>query len=144
MHSTLNIPVNVVFATTVFSVLLVSISFGSTIAFNQLTALGTVALLSFYLLSIGSMAWLRICHKAIRKPYFSLGRCGLLVNLLVLMFLVLDFVMIFFSPMRSPSAQSMNWSAVIFVGVLLLSVCYYYGVAGAKCVAPIELVKATD
>lgn len=140
----LNVPVNAVLATTIFSVLLISISFGSSIAFNQLTALGTVALLSSYTLSIGSMAWLRICQRAIRRPYFSLGRWGLLVNLLALMFLVLAFVMIFFPPMRSPNAQSMNWSVVIYAGVLLLSVCYYYGVARTKYIAPIELVKPVD
>ncbi|KAL8787759.1 MAG: hypothetical protein Q9195_007628 [Heterodermia aff. obscurata] len=144
IHPGRNVPLNAVFATTVFSILLICISFGSTIAFNQLTALGTVALLSSYILSISSMAWLRICQKPIRRAYFSLGKWGLLVNVLALMFLVLAFVMILFPPTRNPDSQSMNWSIVILSGVLLFSVSYYYGGARAKYVAPIELIKPVD
>ena len=96
------------------------------------------------MLSISSVAWLRICQKPLRRAYFSLGRWGLLVNVLALMFLVLAFVMILFPPMRNPDTKSMNWSIVIFSGVLLFSVSYYYGGAKAKYIAPIELVKSVD
>lgn len=96
------------------------------------------------MLSIGSIAWRRICQKPIRRAYFSLGRWGLLVNVLALMFLALAFVMILFPPIRNPDSQSMNWSIVILSGVLLFSVSYYYGGAQARYVAPIELVKSVD
>ena len=145
IHPGRNVPLNAVYATGVCSILLICISFGSAIAFNQLTALGTVALLSSYMFSISSMAWLRICQKPIRRVYFSLGRWGLLVNMLSLMFLALAFVFVLFPPMRNPDTQSMNWSIVIFTGILLFSVSYYYyGGARAKYVAPIELIKSVD
>ncbi|KAL8830190.1 MAG: hypothetical protein Q9191_001571 [Dirinaria sp. TL-2023a] len=142
VHAGRDIPTNAILATTVISVLLISISFGSTIAFNQLIALGTVALLCSYMGSIGSMALLRIRgRQPSRGQYFSLGRWGLLVNVLALMFLALAFVMIFFPPMRNPDLESMNWSVVIFSGVLLASVLYYYSGAKAFYIAPVELVK---
>ena len=88
------------------------------------------------------MAWLRIRGRLpSRGQYFSLGRWGLLVNILALMFLVLAFVMVFFPPLVDPTMEDMNWSVVIFWGVLLSSVGYYYGGAKAIYIAPVELVK---
>lgn len=43
--------------------------------------------------------------------------------------------------MRDPDVESMNWSVVIFSGVLLGSVGYYYSGAKARYIAPVELVK---
>ncbi|KAL6713984.1 hypothetical protein ACLMJK_008478 [Lecanora helva] len=138
------IPLNAILATTVFSIVLISISFGSTIAFNQLTALGTVALLSSYMLSIGSMALLRIKGRPLLKCHFSLGRYGLMINILALLFLVLSFVMICFPPAKDPTLQSMNWSIVIFVGVLVLSGTYYVVRARHKYVGPVKLVRKDE
>ncbi|KAL8698287.1 MAG: hypothetical protein Q9201_006657 [Fulgogasparrea decipioides] len=139
-HVVYDIPLNAILTTTVFSILLVSISFGSTIAFNQLTSLGAVALLASYMISIGSMTWKRISAQPLLPSYFSLGRAGLAINVGALMFLILGFVMMFFPPAREPQVESMNWSSVIFVGVLLLSLGYYW-IARGKYVGPVELVR---
>jgi len=139
-----DIPLNAILATTVFSILLISISFGSTIAFNQLTALGTVALLSSYMVSIGSMTLLRIKGRPLLKCYFSLGRYGLTINVLSLLFLMLSFVMVCFPPARSPTLQNMNWSIVIFAGVLVLSWGYNLGRPRHKYVGPVKLVKKLE
>ncbi|KAL8718986.1 MAG: hypothetical protein Q9225_003944 [Loekoesia sp. 1 TL-2023] len=139
-----DIPLNAILATTVFSILLISISFGSTIAFNQLTALGTVALLSSYMVSIGCMAMLRIKGRPLLRCHFSLGRYGLVVNILAFLFLMFSFVMICFPPARDPTLQSMNWSIVIFSGVLALSWCYYLATARHKYVGPVRLVKRVE
>ncbi|KAI4246388.1 MAG: hypothetical protein L6R42_009932 [Xanthoria sp. 1 TBL-2021] len=135
-----DIPLNAIITTSVFSILLISISFGSTIAFNQLTALGVVALLASYMISIGSMAWKRIHSQPLLPSHFSLGRWGLPINMAALMFLVLAFVMIFFPPARNPKVESMNWSSVIFGGVVMLSLVYYLR-AKEKYVGPVKLVR---
>ncbi|KAI4157771.1 MAG: hypothetical protein L6R39_000602 [Caloplaca ligustica] len=140
----LDIPLNAVLATSMFSILLICISFGSTIAFNQLTALGTVALLSSYMVSIGSMALLRIRGRPLLKCHFSLGRYGLAINILALLFLALSFVMVCFPPARDPTLQGMNWSIVIFSGVMVLSGVYYRGIARHKYAGPVKLVKTID
>ncbi|KAL8725582.1 MAG: hypothetical protein Q9181_006364 [Wetmoreana brouardii] len=135
-----DIPLNAILTTTIFSILLVSISFGSTIAFNQLTSLGAVALLASYMISIGSIAWKRICAQPLLPSYFSLGRAGLAVNVGALMFLILAFLMMFFPPAREPKVESMNWSSVIFAGVVVLSLGYYQR-AKEKYTGPVELVR---
>lgn len=139
-----DIPLNAVYASTLFSILLISISFGSSIAFNQLTALSTIALLSSYILSIGSMALLRIQGRPLLKCHFSLGRYGLLINILSLLFLILSFVMVCFPPSKDPTLQEMNWSIVIFAGVLIMGGGYYWGKARHKYVGPVKLVKRLE
>ncbi|KAL8978516.1 MAG: hypothetical protein Q9205_005912 [Flavoplaca limonia] len=138
-----DIPLNALITTSFFSILLISISFGSTIAFNQLTALGVTALLASYMISIGSMAWRRITSQPLLPSYFSLGKLGLPINVGALMFLALAFVMILFPPARNPQVESMNWSIVIFSGVLVLSLAYYLRAKG-KYVGPVKLVRKEE
>ncbi|KAL9593955.1 MAG: hypothetical protein Q9219_007293 [cf. Caloplaca sp. 3 TL-2023] len=135
-----DIPLPAIFTTSLTSILLISISFGSTIAFNQLTALGTVALLASYMVSIGSMAWRRVTSQPLLHSHFSLGKWGLPINIGALMFLILAFIMIFFPPARNPEVQMMNWSCVIFAGVVGLSGVYYLKARG-KYVGPVKLVR---
>ena len=59
------------------------------------------------------------------------------------MFLALAFVMILFPPARNPQVESMNWSIVIFSGVLVLSLAYYLRAKG-KYVGPVKLVRKED
>lgn len=87
------------------------------------------------------MALLRIKGRPLLKCHFSLGKYGLAINILSLLFLMLSFVMICFPPARNPTLQSMNWSIVIFAGVLVLSWGYYLGKARHKYVGPVKLVK---
>ena len=89
------------------------------------------------------MAWRRISGKTLLRCHFSLGKWGLPVNLLALLFLALAFVMIFFPPIRDPDPESMNWSIAIFWGVVTLSLIYYLR-ARDIYVGPVELVQKLD
>lgn len=122
------------------STLLISIGFGSTIAFDQITALGVVALLASYMISIGSMALRRIRSQPLLPSHFSLGKWGLAINIGALLFLMLAFVMVFFPPVRNPELDSMNWSILIFGGVIIFSLAYYLR-AKHKYVGPVKLVS---
>ena len=95
-------------------------------------------------MSIGSIAWLRIQGRPLLKSYFSLGRYGLVINILSLLYLMLTFVMVLFPPARDPTLQGMNWSIVIFVGVLMLSGAYYWVSARHRYAGPVVLVKRLD
>lgn len=76
--------------------------------------------------------------------HFSLGRYGLIINFLAFLFLILSFVMICFPPARDPTLQTMNWSIVIFTGVLVLSCIYYLLRAKDVYVGPVELVHKVE
>lgn len=78
------------------------------------------------------------------RCHFSLGRYGLIINVLAVLFLGISFIMVCFPPARKPSLEGMNWSIVIFVGVMIISWGYYWGEARHKYVGPVKLVKTAD
>ena len=90
------------------------------------------------------MALLRFKGRPLLKCHFSLGRYGLVINILSLLFLMLSFVMVCFPPERNPTEQNMNWSILIFAGVLLLSWIYYCVTAKHKYEGPVVLVRKDE
>lgn len=138
-----DIPLNAVIFTVVVSSLLSLINIFSTIAFNQLSSLGLCALLSSYIVSISCMALKRIRRQPLLPSHFSLGRFGLAINLLSVGFLSLAYVMIFFPPGPKPESEDMNYSSVIYCGVLLLAVVYFFVHARHHYVGPVMYVRKT-
>lgn len=135
---------NAVIFTITISSLLSLINIGSTIAFNQMTSLGLCAILTSYFVSIGCVTLKRIRGQPLLKSHFKLGRWGLPINLLSLAFLLLAYVMIFFPPTPKPALDTMNWSVVIYVGVLALSFVYFIFWGRHKYVGPVEYVRKSE
>lgn len=136
-----DIPLNAVIITTAFAAGLCVISIGSTIAFNQITSLSMSAILSSYLVSISCIALKRIRKEPLLKAHFMLGKYGLVVNGTAILFSFVAYVMIFFPPMRSPIPSSMNWSVVIYLGVLSISLVYYLLKGRYVYDGPVKYVK---
>jgi len=111
------------------------------IAFNQLTSLGVCALLSSYIVSIGCVAARRIRGEPLLDCRFALGRWGLPINILSLAFISLGFVMTFFPPVANPPLNTMNWSCVVYGGVLFIALIYYIFWARHSYVGPVEYVR---
>lgn len=93
MHPKYNVPINAVYVTGAFSFLLSLIYIGSPTAFYAITSLFTVALLQCYMFSIGSILWRRIyLPDTIPKSHFSLGKWGLPINAVALIWCMWSFV----------------------------------------------------
>lgn len=99
------------------------------------------AILSSYLVSISCIALKRIRKEPLLKAHFMLGKYGLVVNGTAILFSFLAYVMIFFPPMRSPIPSSMNWSVVIYLGVLSISLVYYLLKGRYVYDGPVKYVK---
>ncbi|KAK8107543.1 amino acid transporter [Apiospora kogelbergensis] len=139
-----DIPLNAVLFTGVVSSLLSVINVGSTIAYNQLTSMGVAALLSSYLVSTSCMALRRIRGQSLLPTHFSLGRIGLLVNLIAIAFLALAFVMSLFPPVADPPLDTMNWAIFVYGAVVLTSLAYYLPVGRHYYKGPVAYVRRID
>ena len=139
-----DIPLNAVIFSVTISSLLALINIGSIITFNQITSLGLCALLSSYMVSISCVALKRIRGEPLLPAYFRLGRLGLPINVISLCFLALAYVMIFFPPVIQPPLDAMNWSVVIYFGVLALSATYYFFRGRHVYVGPVEYVRKSE
>lgn len=73
---------------------------------------------------------------------WSLGRCGLPVNIFAMLYAL--FVMFWsFWPETTPTdPQSFNWSSVLFVGVVIYAVIDYFVRGKNHYVAPVSLTRA--
>ncbi|KAK7957323.1 uncharacterized protein PG986_006545 [Apiospora aurea] len=144
VYPRLNLPVNSIITTLIFTILLSLIAIGSPVAFNTLTSLGTTAILSSYMCSIGCVLWRRVTNKPLLPSKFSLGRWGLFVNVVSMMFLVLAFVFSFFPPSPDPTPDLMNWNILIWGASVVGSLAYYAVRARKQYVGPVEYVRKLD
>ncbi|KAH6838430.1 amino acid/polyamine transporter I [Alternaria alternata] len=135
------IPRNAVIMTQVFASLLSLIIIGSRFAFNVITSLGQVALISSYLIAIGCNFLKRLRKEPLLPSRFNLGKAGIAVNGIALLFLTVAFVLCFFPSGPKPTPEGMNWSCVIFGVILIFSVLYYHFYGRNTYMGPVEYVK---
>jgi amino acid transporter len=140
----MDVPVNSVIVSVVFSVLLSLINIGSTVAFNSLVSLGSGTLMVSYIVCIGCFIHRRFSKEPILPTRFSLGAMGLPINIVAICYLGLVFIVAFFPSVPLPllDAKSMNWSSLIFVVVLIWSMVYYFLWSRHVYQGPVKFVQS--
>ncbi|KAK8092543.1 hypothetical protein PG999_014742 [Apiospora kogelbergensis] len=144
VHPGLNLPINSITMTLVVTILLTLIAIGSDVALNSLTSLGTNAILSSYMCSIGCITWRRLTNQPLLPSQFSLGRWGLAINVISMMFLATIFIFAFFPPGPNPALADMNWNVLIYGVAVVGSLLYYAFSARKRYVGPVEYVRKLD
>lgn len=137
-----DVPVNAVLVTLCCTILLSLVIIGSTIAFNVITSLGQVGLVSSYIIVIACVFAKRIKGEPLLPSRFSLGKFGFLVNGMALLFLGLAFIFLFFPAVPDPTPASMNWSCLLFGFILGFSLIYYWIWGRHSYVGPVEYIKS--
>ncbi|KAF3481422.1 choline transport protein [Arthroderma uncinatum] len=136
-----NIPLNSVIVSLVVTILLSIINIGSTTALNAITSLTVASLMSAYLISIGCVLLKRVRGEPLPSRRWSLGRYGALINAVAMLFLLPIFIFSFFPLVKDVNATTMNWSSVIYVGVISFATVYYFVYGRHHYVPPNALVR---
>jgi choline transport protein len=137
----LNIPLNAVFVSLVVSALLACINLGSSVALNAINSLGGVSILTSYFITISCLVYRRLKGPPLPPRRWSLGKWGLLINVVALIYL-LPLWFFAFWPLTTPvTPENMNWSSTMFGGVLIVALLYYYFKARHVYVGPVVFVK---
>lgn len=123
------------------TILLSLINIGSKTALNAVISLTITSLLSAYIISIGCVLLKRLRGEALPHHRWTLGRFGLAVNVGALAFLLPVFIFAFF-PLSTPvTRETMNWSVVMYVGVIGSASIYYWARGRHHFIPPVALVK---
>lgn len=138
-----DVPVAAVMVSATCACALHCIYIGSALAFNIIISIGTVSLLTSYMVSIGTITWKRLRGHPLLPSKLNLGKFGLPVNLASLVFCAVVFVFAFFPPVPNPAAAEMNWAIAVFGGTLLLALAYYELRAKHAYVGPVAYVRKT-
>ncbi|RMD43711.1 hypothetical protein DV735_g1452, partial [Chaetothyriales sp. CBS 134920] len=139
-----NIPLPAVAVTLTIAALLSLINIGSSVALQAITSLGALSTIISYYLTIGCLVWRRLSGGPLPPRRWSLGRWGLPINIAALLFLTpLTFFITW--PLVTPvDAATFNWSSVMLVGVLIISLLYYVFKARKEYVGPVMDVHRTE
>ena len=113
------IPRNAVVVTMIVAVLLSLIVIGSTVAFNIILSISTAGAYACYIVILSTIIYRRFDGNDFPPTRFSLGRWGLPINIVSLMYLSLAFIFIFFPAAPDPSPVYMNWACLMF-GALIM------------------------
>lgn len=132
---------NAVLVSLLCTTLLSCIIAGSSIAFNVITSLGQLGLVSSYIVAIACILAKRLRGEKLLPSRLDLGRSGMVVNLIAIAFLLLAFVFLFFPAAPHPTVESMNWSILMFGVIIIFSLVYYYVWGRYTYAGPVELVK---
>ncbi|OAA51580.1 Amino acid/polyamine transporter I [Metarhizium rileyi] len=125
VHPSWHVPVNSVFFTCAFSMAFALINIGSTVAFNAMLSLSTVALMATYVVSVGCVTLKRIRGEQLPRCRWSLGRYGLSVNIVALVYSCWSFFWSFWPNSHDVNAENFNWACALFVGLMGLSGILY-------------------
>ena len=118
------------------------INIGSTVAFNALLSLATVALMGTYVISIGCVTARRFNKDTPLPPArWSLGKAGLPVNVVALLYSIYGFFWSFWPNAYDVVATNFNYACVIFVGVLGLGTVWYFVHARKIYEGPVAMVE---
>lgn len=143
MHPKYEQPFNAVYLSTFISIIISLISLGSSFAFNIIVSLSLLALMSTYMLSIGCVLLRRLSRDGPPLPAarWSLGRWGLPINIVAVLYSGLVVIMSCFPDGFAPAPEDANWAPVIWVAVVLLSVVAYVFHGRKHFTAPVIFVE---
>ncbi|KAF2279837.1 amino acid transporter [Westerdykella ornata] len=113
--------------TATISILLSLITLGSTTTFSALTGLTVAGFYSAFMVSACVMLWRRLVTPAEKIAWgpFRLGKLGVPVTVLSLIYSFIGWFFSFWPPTTTVTVQTFNWSTVVYFGVMILSMLYY-------------------
>ncbi|KAK3675512.1 hypothetical protein LTR78_004595 [Recurvomyces mirabilis] len=101
------------------------VNFGSAVGFNAIISLVSLSLTCSYVITISCVIWHRVRGSGLPKERFSLGRAGLIINILALCTMAPIMVLAPFPPSAQVTPATMNWAILIFGVVIIFSILYY-------------------
>jgi choline transport protein len=114
-------------ATALISLALALVNLGSPLAFSALTGLTVAGFYSSFLVAAGVML-----HKRLTTPpaamfwgSFRLGRAGVPVTLLAMLYTALGWLFSFWPQTLPVTRANFNWSLVVYFGFLLVALVFW-------------------
>jgi choline transport protein len=80
-------------------------------------------------------------NEPLLPSHFTLGRAGIWINGISVLYLCMAFLFAFFPTFPHPTADLMNWNILIYGVVVIFSLCYFL-IKGRKMYAgPVEYIN---
>ena len=132
--------------TCVISLLLALINIGSTTVFNALTGLTVAGFYTSFIIAAAVMLHKRLTtpDSELRWGPFKLGRAGIPLLVISICYSIIGVFFSFWPSSHDPTPKTMNWSVVVFLGVVALSIVHWFMYARHVYTGPIiEIERPT-
>lgn len=120
------VPVNAAIFSLSLSIIFSLLNLGSTTVFNSIVGLLSGSGAVSYFISIACVFTKRLRGEELPVGRWSLGKLAIAVNAFALCYLVIMIVISFFPLFAEVTVTTMNYSVVMFGGVTLLAILYYF------------------
>ncbi|KAK1823102.1 hypothetical protein LTR12_002405 [Friedmanniomyces endolithicus] len=141
VSSRLNVPVLACIIAFAFVVLISLIALGSSVAFFAIISLQLIALFFTYVVAIGTLIYRRLRGPPLPEHRWSLGRAGLTINIFAFMYGLFALAFIVLPSTPTVTGATMNWGPVMFAGVMIFALLYYFAGGHKTYLGPVKLVK---
>ncbi len=128
-------PLNAVFTSLIMAIIIALINVASAQALGIILSIYNSALIASYTITITCILLHRLQARRLPEARYTLGRWGVVVNVLALIYIIPVFIFSFFPPTPNPTAATMNWACVMVGGTILLATVYYI-IWGRKTYTP--------
>ena len=126
------------------SYILALINIGSSIALNAIVSLVVAGLYTSYVVPITLILIKRVRGDPVRWGPWNMGRWGILVNIISIIYIILAVFFSFFPPTAVVTPATMNWSILVYGVVVLFSVGFWFGHGHKVYKGPIMEVTVED
>lgn len=121
------LPIWSIAVSTVINLLLALVNIGSNVVFNAFTGLTVAAFYSSFIIAASVMLRKRLTtpDADFRWGPFKLGRFGVPVTIISIAYSMVGWFFSFWPPTAVVTVKTINWSVVVYVGVLGVSMIYW-------------------
>lgn len=144
VHPTLQIPIPALALIAVCCGLLALVNIGSTVAFTALVSLPTVALYISYFIPIFLLVLRKLAGKHPQYGPFKLGRWGLPINIISLLYIVYILIWTPFPPARPVTAETMNYAGPITIAIILIALADWFSTGKKRFKVPTGSIVIPD
>lgn len=126
VHPTLQIPIPALCLVGFICSLLALVNIGSSVAFAALVSLPTIALYISYFIPILLLLLRKLAGKHPQYGPWKLGRWGVPIYTLSLIYIVYILIWVPFPPSRPVTAETMNYSGPMVIGVICFALLDWF------------------
>ncbi|TVY44464.1 Choline transport protein [Lachnellula occidentalis] len=132
------LPVNSILISTIGCIVIGAIQLGSSTAINAILGAGIIMCYLSYILVIGSLLWSRKTAFP-SKRYFNLGRWGLTLNIISIIWMPFITVWLCFADYIPITGSNMNYASATSAGVFLCAAINWFAYSRKRYTVPVAM-----
>ena len=134
---------NAILFSLILPVVIALLNIGSTEALGIIFSIYNSALLASYIITISSVLLHRLRGGKLpdAQARYTLGKWGILVNSVALIYMFPIWVFSFFPSAPNPTPQTMNWAVLLVGGIVVLATAYYIAWGSKQYTPPDETAE---